>query len=177
MRLMGYKPGHGGNHPLGVKQRGGIPDDQIDSRHTPAKIWEPLNQEFGFTLDVAASSVNAKCALFFDLRRNGLRRSWAGHRVWCNPPFSGLALWVQKAHVEVRRGCPLAVLLLPANRTDQRWWQTLIEPIRDRSMGLATRFLPGRARFATDSQPETIWKSTAPFGLVVAIFTPPGGRS
>jgi hypothetical protein len=37
----------------------------------------------------------------------------------------------------------LIVMLLPANRTEQGWWQKHIEPFRDRAMSrLTTEFLP-----------------------------------
>jgi len=74
-------------------------------------------------------------------------QSWAGERVWCNPPFSDLRPWVVKAWQE-SRGCPVIVMLLPANRCEQRWWQELVEPFRDRpGSPLRTTFLPGRPRF------------------------------
>lgn len=47
--------------------------------------------------------------------------------------------------------CDLVVMLLPANRTEQPFWQRLVEPFRDRApldgITLTSRFLPGRLRF------------------------------
>ena len=43
----------------------------------------------------------------------------------------------------------LIVMLLPANRPEQQWWQGLVEPYRDRpGSPLRCEFLPGRMRFA-----------------------------
>jgi hypothetical protein len=67
--------------------------------------------------------------------------------VWCNPPYSSIAPWIVKAHTEHTYGETTAIaMLLPANRTEQRWWQELVEPHRlDGS--LAVHFLAGRRRF------------------------------
>lgn len=59
-----------------------------DDRRTPSNVYDPLHAFHRFTLDVAASADNAKCARFFDEEMDGLSRSWAGETVWCNPPFS-----------------------------------------------------------------------------------------
>lgn len=146
-----------------------------NDRWTPAAIFEPLHAEFRFTIDVAASARNAKCARFFDAAQNGLVQSWAGERVWCNPPYSDLRPWVEKALRETREGgCPLAVLLLPATRTEQAWWQDLIEPVRDRvGSGVRTVFLRGRPRFGNEAHPKG--QPGAKFGVVVVVFEKGGG--
>lgn len=48
-----------------------------EERETPESLFGPLNEEFGFTLDVAASRENAKCANYFDKEKDALpERSW-----------------------------------------------------------------------------------------------------
>lgn len=126
MTLIGKKAR---NHPQQVR-RDGV-DDSIDDRRTPGSVFNPLNETHRFTIDAAASADNAKCPRFFDRKRDGLAQSWAGERVWCNPPYSSIEPWVVKAWNEMRRGCELVVMLLPANRTEQGWWQTYVEPRRD----------------------------------------------
>jgi len=151
------------------------PNDAVDDRRTPDAIWQPLNDEHGFTIDVAANAENAKCARFYDRAADGLSHRWAGEVVWCNPPYSDLVAWVRKALDEVRYGhCRKVVMLLPANRTEQRWWQDLIEPVRDREgTGVTTRNLPGRARFGTPTGEGRVGKTSAPFGLVIVVIEPP----
>ncbi len=83
---------------------------------------------------------------------DALVQSWRGERVWCNPPYSRLEPWVEKAWTEmVDGGCSLVVMLLPANRCEQGFWQRHVEPYRDgepfHGVTLRTRFLPGRMRF------------------------------
>lgn len=165
--LAGFKSA---NHPQQVAKRGALED--IDDRRTLPEVWDPLHAEHGFTLDVAASSLNAKTARFFDLKTNGLVQSWAGETVWCNPPYSDIGPWVTKALAEVRSGCPKVVMLLPSNRTEQRWWQDLIEPVRDRGLGVTVRFMRGRPRFGWPKEkPRTLKGDRPPFGLVVVTIT------
>lgn len=124
--------------------------EEDDVRETPSSLFQPLNAEFGFTLDVCATAANAKCARFYTEADNGLTSSWEGERVWCNPPFSDIGAWVEKAHIS---GAALVVMLVPSTRTEQEWWQELIEPYRDNGQGLKVRFLPGRQHFLEDGKP------------------------
>lgn len=68
--------------------------------------------------------------------------------MWCNPPYSNCGEWVEKAWAE--QEAELVVMLLPANRTEQKWWQEMVEPFRDRpDSPLRTEFIAGRIRFIT----------------------------
>lgn len=157
------------NHPQQITLAGGA-DDTIDDRRTPAEVYEAWNAKHRFTLDAAASEANTKCARFFSIEDSGLVGSWAGERVWCNPPFSDCAGWVAKAWDEMRTGCELVVMLLPANRTEQRWWQQLVEPYRDREplerehVRLTVMFLAGRIRFDRPGWVPPAKGNRPPFG-------------
>lgn len=136
--LVGFKAN---NHPQQTRYAGSNPD--VDDRALPLDEFDKLNRRFGFTVDAAASSENRKCDRFWTVANNGLLQPWAGERVYCNPPYSNIMPWVMKAWSE--RLAELIVLLLPANRTEQRWWQDGIEPFRDRAGSVLTvEFLPGR---------------------------------
>lgn len=156
------------NHPQQVAANGAHED--TDDRRTPDELWEPLNREFRFTLDAAATEANTKCERWC---RDGLAESWAGERVWCNPPYSNLRAWVQKAWSEYNQGCPLIVMLVPSNRTEQAWWQECVEPFRDRRRGLRTGFLRGRPRFARPGWTKPAKGDRPPFGLCLLIWGPP----
>ena len=52
---------------------------------TPASVFEPLNKEYKFTLDVCATRENAKAERFFSKEENGLDQKWEGV-CWMNPP-------------------------------------------------------------------------------------------
>lgn len=159
MSLVGFSAK---NHP----QQTSRPD--VDDRRTTRELFENLTTLYGpFTLDVAASVENAKCSLFFDEKIDGLAQSWVGHRVWCNPPYSKIRPWVEKASQEVRLGCLSVTMLLPANRCEQAWWQDLIEPNRDRRSGMSVSFLRGRHRFERPGWVKPTKGDRPPFGLVV----------
>jgi phage N-6-adenine-methyltransferase len=163
--LVGFKAR---NHPKQVARDGAR--DDVDERMTPLHLWIPWNERWGFTLDAAASDGNHLCDRYFTIEDNGLAQSWAGQRVWVNPPFSAMAKWALKALVEFAAGCDLIVMLAPANRTEQRWWQEAIEPGRDCGRGLTTYFLPGRINFPRPDNLMARYHSSAPFGCVLLVW-------
>ena len=121
---------------------------------TPWTLFNELDAEFAFTLDVCATEDNAKCQRFYSPAEDGLRQEWHG-TCWMNPPYGRtIGEWVAKAHESAKSDDTLVVCLLPA-RTDTRWWH-------DHVMGAEQRFLKGRVRF-NDAGP-------APFPSCVVIF-------
>lgn len=88
---------------------------------TPQSFFDKLNEEFKFTLDACALPESAKCNEFFTPESDGLNSSWSG-RVWCNPPYSDIGTWMDKATRELESGrCSLVVFLVPS-RTGTDWW-------------------------------------------------------
>ncbi len=164
------------NHPQQLAKRSDAPrlfgpdidpTDEIDDRGTPREFFDEIDAEFHFTVDVAASELNAKCARFYTMTEDGLAQNWDGERVWCNPPFSQVEGWVRKAWIT--KG--LVVMLLPANRTEQAWWQDLVEPFRDKGDGdLDVRFLRGRLKFAMPGDEGAAANNRPPFGCCVLVF-------
>lgn len=139
----------------------------VDDRGTTPEVFAPLHARFRFTIDVAASVENAKLARFYTVVEDGLTQSWADERVWCNPPYSKIEPWVAKA---VRSYAELVVMLLPANRTEQRWWQSHIEPVRDRDGGPSVEFLAGRMRFVIPPAKVVMPNERPPFGSCLVIW-------
>lgn len=166
MTLVGFKAQ---NHRQQTVKRGAL--EKVDDRRTPRDLWDQLNAEHRFTLDAAASDENTLCDHYYTAENCGLVGPWHGERVWCNPPYSDCRPWVEKAWAETR-DCPVIVLLLPANRTEQRWWQIIVEPERDNGGILTTTFLPGRLRFdvpaGTYSDPRG---NRPPFGCVLLTWS------
>lgn len=166
------------NHPQQVDRNGA--DDEIDDRGTPQHLWDELNERYRFTLDVAAAPHNAKCTMYYTRLADGLLQPWTGS-VWCNPPYLGLDRWLEKAWAEWnRRRRPewhaipppsRIVMLLPANRPEQPWWQQHVEPFRDRpGSPLTVRFLPGRLRFIKPGATEIKPNERPPFGCCLLIW-------
>lgn len=150
-----------------------------DERETPPNVFDPLNTEFRFDIDVAASLLNHKCMRFCTPlgtylggvklhNEDGLTVTWDQRRVWCNPPFSNLALWLEKAWDERAES---TVILLPNNRCEQPFWQRLVEPYRDRAGSLlTTRQLPKRRAFLRRVNGELVVGKSPPFGLVICLW-------
>lgn len=178
MSLVGFKAR---NHQQQTAKRGAL--DEVDDRGTKWEFIRSLEERFGepFTLDVAAAPHNAKAAIYYTRLADGLAAPWYGN-VWCNPPYSrikgvtDLGRWVDKAWREYQGGnCSRIVMLVPANRTEQAWWQEQVEPYRDNppnaDTGFRVEFLPGRMRF---DQPDGWVKpkkgDRPPFGLCLLIW-------
>lgn len=156
------------NHRQQVAKRG--PRPEVDCRATAPEVFGPLHERFRFTLDAAALPHNAKLERYFTPEQDGLAQSWVGERVWCNPPFSSIEPWVRKAWTS---GAELVVMLLPANRTEQGWWQRHIEPRRDVPGGVKVEFLPGRIRFIAHDADGIRPNERPPFGVCLAIWDTP----
>jgi len=149
--------------------------DSVDDRRTPLSLWAPLHAKHAFTVDAAASDANALLPRYWTRETDALAQSWAGERVWCNPPYSRLDSWLAKAWDEMRGGCGLIVMLLPANRCEQGWWQRYVEPQRDRVLDetimLDTHFIAGRLRMAPPEYPTPAKGDRPPFGCVLLTWT------
>lgn len=54
---------------------------------TPQWLFDKLDQEFNFTVDVASNEENHKCEKYYTEAENGLEQDWSDETVWCNPPY------------------------------------------------------------------------------------------
>lgn len=127
-----------------------------DEWATPQSFFDEINNEFQFDLDVCATDENHKCDRYFTVQDNGLEKNWGGCRVFCNPPYSKISQWVEKAFYETRNENTLVVMLIPA-RTDTRYFH---DYIYNRS---EIRFVKGRLKFGDG-------KNSAPFPSMLVIF-------
>lgn len=159
------------NHPQQTSRRWPDDVDAVDDRATHPLFFADFDERFGpFTLDVAAAAHNTKCERYFTREQDGLVQDWSGERVWCNPPYSDIAPWVRKAW-ECWASTSGVVMLLPANRTEQQWWQLMVEPFRDRGGSpLSVEFLPGRMRFLARGQTAVGPNQRPPFGCVLLVW-------
>lgn len=125
---------------------------------TPQDLFDRLDREFHFDLDVCASDGCQRCESYFAPQTDGLRQSWAGHICFMNPPYgSEIKDWVKKAAAESERA--VVVALLPG-RTDTKWFQQYVLPYVSE-----IRLVAGRVRFRGA-------KSGAPFPSVIAVYGP-----
>lgn len=130
---------------------------KTDEWATPQDLFDKLNEEFHFDLDVCASEYNHKCALYYDRKQDGLKMPWKNHIIWCNPPYGReIGKWVHAANQEHMTNGTTIVMLLPA-WTDTKWFH-------DDILGWADiRFLKGRLKFGG-------CKNSAPFPSMLIIF-------
>ncbi len=122
---------------------------------TPQALYEDLDREFHFNLDPCASDLNHKCENYFTKEQDGLAQSWAGHNVYCNPPYGRkISKWIKKAYEEGQH--TLVVCLIPA-RTDTAWFHDYV-------YGKAEiRFLRGRLKYGDG-------EVNAPFPSMLVIY-------
>lgn len=123
---------------------------------TPQWLFDRLNEEFHFSIDVCASEENAKVNRFFTKTQDALKQDWTGETVWCNPPYGRqIKHWVYKAYKHFIGG-GTAVLLLPA-RTDTAWFHDYVINQAE------VRFIRGRVKFEGA-------KYNAPFPSMVVVY-------
>jgi len=131
-----------------------------DDWGTPQKLFDELNKEFGFTVDVCANEFNYKLPNYFDIERDGLAQVWDGV-VWCNPPYGRtIKLWMAKA-LEAWQNGATVVCLVPA-RTDTIWWHDYAIKATE------IRFIKGRLKY----EQNRIAGTAAPFPSAIVIFRP-----
>jgi site-specific DNA-methyltransferase (adenine-specific) len=131
-----------------------------DEWATPQWLFDELNKEFSFTLDVAATSENSKCGTSF--LSDALNIDWicpieGPHICWMNPPYSMCNQFIKKAYEQSLKGV-FTVALVPA-RTDTKWFHEYCY----NKQSVEIRFIKGRLKFG-DS------KNSAPFPSILVIF-------
>lgn len=134
---------------------------------TPQELFDMLNAEFNFDVDVCAEANNTKCKNYFDFLDDGLLSDWSEFEAcWCNPPYGKeIGLWIEKA-VKESANDTVVVMLLPA-RTDTKYFHNYIwdhEKHQTRP-GVELRFIKGRLKFGGAA-------NSAPFPSMVVIFRP-----
>lgn len=90
------------------------PAKEKDCAQTPKWFVQSLESLLGvrFNLDVCANKATAKVDNYFSLDEkghNGLELPWDSIN-WCNPPFSDIAPWLNKARAEAEKGNFTAVI-------------------------------------------------------------------
>ena len=121
---------------------------------TPQDLFDELNSEFRFDVDVCAIPQNAKCKKYFSPIQDGLLQEWNGV-CWMNPPYgSQINRWIKKAYISSLKGATV-VCLIPS-RTDTKWWHNY-------AMKGEIRFIKGRVKFGG-------CKDSAPFPSAIIIF-------
>lgn len=92
---------------------------------TPQDLFDTLDAEFHFDVDVCATKKNAKCKKFYSPLVNGLYQRWEGS-CWMNPPYNrDIGRWVAKAYESAQEGA-VVVALLQCRSGDTKWFHAFV---------------------------------------------------
>ena len=124
---------------------------------TPRWLFDGLDHEFGFTLDVCASADNAKCERYFSGADGGLNQEWSG-ACWVNPPFRGAGKWIERAYYAAKIEDATVVCLVPV-WSHLYWWHDYALRATE------IRFLKGRITFEDSTK-------ALPTPIAIVIYRP-----
>lgn len=109
-----------------------------DLYQTPLELYSTVDKEFKFDTDVASSDKNHLSNKWLTEHDNALECDW-GDVNWCNPPYSNIMPWVNKAKEESFKGNTV-VMLVPSD-TSVKWFKVAYESCNE------VRFISGRISF------------------------------
>ena len=122
---------------------------------TPRDFFERLHADYQFTMDGAATAKNAFLPRYSSTRKP---LSWIGETVFCNPPWSNIKPFVQKATAS-----RFACLLVPA-RVNAKWFHYALD------LGLKAKYFCGKLSFGGP------WNSPVDCLLLIWAAAPGGTR-
>lgn len=132
-----------------------------DDWETPQALFDQLNKEFNFWVDLAANKKNSKCGEFFipDIKYYWDHKPVMGTKcyAWCNPPYSNQRIFVEYV-IKHRLN---SVFLLPA-RIDTKLFHELIYPYSNYGNNFPyiteIRFIKGRLKFKPSKEMIKEWE-------------------
>lgn len=168
-----------------------VPSQKSDNWFTPWALWTKLDSAYGYNCDAFGHHL-APVSLAIAARNGDLfteKHSFLGipfecverSSIWANPPYSQPLLgeaveWCVHLMSRIAHGPELITMLLPAKKSEQPFWQTHIEPFRDRGIlpgardekwSCTTRYLPGRLAFGHPEDPPGAKSESAMFPSVL----------
>ena len=142
---------------------------------TPPEVFEALDKEFCFGFDVCAEEETAKCSDYWTTEDDALSKDWAEDAkcripgagliemgaLWCNPPYSNIKPWVEKA-IEAQLKGRMTVMLVMCDPSVK--WFSLAQRYASE-----TRFITdGRLAFLKNGVPQKGNNK----GSVIFVFDP-----
>lgn len=129
-----------------------------------------------FDLDAAACLESFWAYKYYTKSDDGLRQPWFG-KVFINIPFSKCKLWVKRAWQAANEPLVQSVsMIIPGNRIEQPFYQTMIEPFRDGRDGgqapfsLQTWNFPKRLRFGFPGNVGAVGVGSPPFVCTALVW-------
>jgi phage N-6-adenine-methyltransferase len=118
------------------KQRPGKSSQTV---RTPPELLAAVVRRWGkITWDLAATKENTVAPSFYTEEQNSLDQFWAAHHgvLWCNPPFSNIRPWIEKANSSELQADATLLLLLPASISSEWYaehsWKAITHALRGR---------------------------------------------
>lgn len=136
---------------------GYMPKSKNDKWGTPKEMYDKLNAEFKFNYD--------PCPIEWkEGDPDGLTTEW-GKSTFCNPPYSNVAKWIEKASNESKKE-KVVVMLINAI-TDTKAFHKYIYNKAE------VRFIQGRLKFVDYTDPlKPITKSPNVKASMIVVFRP-----
>jgi site-specific DNA-methyltransferase (adenine-specific) len=135
---------------------GYMPKSKNDKWATPKALYDAWNEEFKFNYDPCPITWKEGDA-------DGLDVEW-GTSTFCNPPYSDTAKWIEKAHIEWKKGKQVVMLINAI--TDTKAFHKYIYHQAD------IRFLQGRIKFVDYTDPlKPITKAANVKASMLVIFS------
>lgn len=129
-----------------------------DAWRTPKELFNVVQDEFHLIQDVAASADNTLLQSYWTKEDDALQQTWT-EDAWCNPPYSLIGPFVQKAWEQSYQQHITTVVLIPAY-TDPKYWSDYVMRAHE------IRFLKGRLSFLDEDGGK---KTSARFPSVVVV--------
>jgi len=132
---------------------------RTDERATPQILFDELNNEFHFEIDLAANHENALLPLYYTKENSAFDYFWNTNS-FLNPPYSELYNWLEYASKQ--RG--LIVVILPCD-TSTKWFHDFLwdKTKHTTRKGIQLRFPKGRFKFGK-------YTTSPKFATIIAIF-------
>jgi len=134
-----------------------------DTYATPQSVFDYFDREFTFDFDVCAEDSTAKCFNYFTKEDDALAQDWNMEyfTAWCNPPYSNIMPWVDKAIRDQDKGVTTVMLVMCDPSVG--WFKRALEKCSE------VRFIiGGRLSFEMDAEPQKGNNK----GSVVFVFRP-----
>jgi len=163
-----------------VIRRDNVGNDK-DEWETPDWLFDFLDDEYNFQVDVAATQHNALCPGYYSKEDDALSLdTWLAddldehdrvitegiHRFYMNPPYSGgkIGKFLKKAYEEYLKGA-LVVCLIPIN-SDTGYWHKYVMKSTE------IRFIEGRVKYIGYDTDGNKIKNSPTFPSCVVVFNP-----
>lgn len=119
------------------------PASDKDLWQTPQQIFDALNDEFDFSVDICASAENKLCNQFFSEDDSALIKQWifvTNTTCFMNPPYSQTELFLERAAQQAKKHNLTVAALVNAN-TDTKWFANAVKSASE------IRLITGRISF------------------------------